>query len=164
MLPAKRPTSWQVAELLSGSPRKQWECCNYTWRREGLEHLWPMKEPWLKECACCLFQLAKWSISNTQSIMHAAKCSHRMATCDLKTLLSRARTRTCQKAKGHQWAPAKGLLLHPLQATPSPSSHGLGRAVYAKPAQRDHMKATRGRNDYHSGLWVWRLTCQNGQS
>lgn len=93
---ARRPMSWQVAKPLSGSPREQWECCSCTLRREGLEHLWPMKEqpqPWLKECACCLFQLATWSISTTQSIMHVAKCYHRMATCDLKTLLS-----------GHAWA------------------------------------------------------------
>lgn len=105
ILPAKRPASWQVAKPLSGFPHEQWESCSSILRCEGLQHLWPMKEqpqPWLKECACWLFQLAKWSIFKIQRVMHAAKCSHRTATCDLQTLLSGARTHTSHKTKGHQ--------------------------------------------------------------
>lgn len=126
------------------------------WDVEDLEHLWPMKEqpqPWLKECACCLFQLAKWSISNTQSIIHAAKCSHRTTTCDVKILVW---GQDAHVLKSKRWPVSTS------KKTVFPS--GLGRAASTKPTQGQPSTAPGGRNDHRSSFWEWTVTCQNGRS
>jgi hypothetical protein len=105
-----------------------------------MTHEW-MTQPWLMECACWFFQLAKWSISNIQNILHEAKYSHRMGTYDLQTLLSGARIPRNTRAR-------------------TASSCGLVRAACLKLSQRGNTEVTEQGNSSHSGLWEWGLTCQ----